>query len=356
MCLSVKVASIAILIVVPFVGLSADTLFKKSAAVAIGFGTTQKGRIRWADCSHQKNKAYVKPPYWVDKSDNCHINASAFGLDVSGQSYVAKDVGKVSTLFPDIKQGDVVDFKDVAGEHSVILTFKNRSVRLAYGVPPSEEQIVSNELSVAVGFAEIGKKDHASELLEAVNQEIMKNMEDRTPASGGFFTTASMNVYGIKTSSPALSNDSQTTWLRLAEYRSALEEPPRVNFSSHGSIPIIGGPQLFDGDVFDFGVSKENNLVLKPGPDGKMPYHILVKKSFFRGGAQVLDGIYWDNVTFVRTHISYEGGQVFLRNVSFVNCTFNVVNDPRGDRFLDFATRKLPQLVIGTENDLPPEP
>jgi hypothetical protein len=87
-----------------------------------------------------------------------------------------------------------------------------------------------------------------------------------------------------------------------------------------------------------------------------MPYHILAKKSIFRGGAQVLDGIYWDNVTFVRTLISYKGGQVFLRNVRFVECTFNVVNEPRGDQFLDFAARKLPQLVIGTENDLPPEP
>ena len=47
---------------------------------------------------------------------------------------------------------------------------------------------------------------------------------------------------------------------------------------------------------------------------------------------------------------------MFLRNVSFVECTFDVTKDPKGDQFLDFATRKLSQLIIGTETDLPPEP
>jgi hypothetical protein len=71
---------------------------------------------------------------------------------------------------------------------------------------------------------------------------------------------------------------------------------------------------------------------------------------------QVLDGIYWHNMTFVPTHIGCEGGQVFPRNVSCVACTFNVVNGSRGDWFLDFAPKKLPHFLIGAENDLLPEP
>jgi len=103
---------------------------------------------------------------------------------------------------------------------------------------------------------------------------------------------------------------------------------PRANFSPRGSILVRGGPQTYFEDFFDFGVSNENNIVLVPSPDGKLPDHILVKKSMLRGAAQILDDIYWDNITFVRTHISYKGGRVFLRNVRFVECTFNVVNDP----------------------------
>jgi hypothetical protein len=69
--------------------LSADTLYKKKAPVAIGFATTAKSTIDWTDCSRKRKETYVKPPYWVDKGDDCQLRASQFGLGASGKGYVA---------------------------------------------------------------------------------------------------------------------------------------------------------------------------------------------------------------------------------------------------------------------------
>lgn len=352
----VNVALFSVFAILPLVRLSADTLFKNTAAVALGFGDDQKHGIQWTDCSRKAHTGYVKPPYWIDKSDNCHISASAFGLHGSGKNYVAKDTEKAAKFFPDIKKNDEVKFEDIPAEQSVILTFKDRSLHLTYTGLPSGEAILSNQLSVAVGLAVVGRREQAIDLLESADGTITENAANGVRFADAVFAAGSADLLAISTSSPALSDHSHGTWLRLAQYRSALEELPPVGFSPHGKIVVSGGPQLIGGDFFDFGSSREDNIVLKRGPDGRMPYHILAKGSMFQGGAQLLDGIYWDNVTFVRTRIRYSGGKVFLRRINFVKCSFDVVNDPAGNRFLDFATRGLPQLFVGTENDLPPDP
>jgi hypothetical protein len=142
----------------------------------------------------------------------------------------------------------------------------------------------------------------------------------------------------------------------LAEYRSALEKTPEIPFSQRfAAFVVSAGPQTYEGNFFDFGgQDKADIVVLQPGLNGRMPQHILFRKDGFRGGRQLLDGIYWDRVTFVRTHIIYRGGLVYLRDLHFVGCSFEVVNSPRGNDFLNFVVNQLPEFMVGTEYDQPP--
>jgi len=50
----VGIALLAALWVLTTQDLAGDTLFKKKAAVAIGFGETGKREVRWVNCSHRK--------------------------------------------------------------------------------------------------------------------------------------------------------------------------------------------------------------------------------------------------------------------------------------------------------------
>jgi hypothetical protein len=59
---------------------------------------------------------------------------------------------------------------------------------------------------------------------------------------------------------------------------------------------------------------------------------VRVENLTIAGAAQTLDGIRWRNVTFVGTHLRYEGGALDLRDVHFVNCRFGVTSDARGAR------------------------
>jgi hypothetical protein len=60
---------------------------------------------------------------------------------------------------------------------------------------------------------------------------------------------------------------------------------------------------------------------------------------------QTLDGITWKNVTFVNTHISYDGGDLHLENVRFVNCTFEAPANKQGTQFARFAVLVEPSFT-----------
>jgi hypothetical protein len=64
------------------------------------------------------------------------------------------------------------------------------------------------------------------------------------------------------------------------------------------------------------------------------------------GVSQALDGIRWKNVNFVNIHIRYEGAEVLLSNVRFVNCTFDIVNDHRGELVTDYAILSVPKSLV----------
>ena len=323
--------------------------------MAIGFGTTKKADIDWVDCQKKGARKYVKPPYWVDQSDNCELKAEGFGLRKLGTSYTAENTDQLSRLFPDAKRGDTVEFEDVSSEMLLVLKFRGRPLYLPYGNAPSEEQIASNELNVATGLANIKRYDESTGLLKEVDAVLTSNRTERKFAPTAFFAGTSASLRDVTYTPPSISEGFHSLFLHLAEYRSSLEKVPEMNFSKGGVIEIGGiGPQLYDGNFLDFSGQKTDMIVLRPGPGGRMPQHILFKNSGFMGGRQLLDGIYWDHVTFVRTHVVFGGGMVFLRNMRFVECSFEIVNNSKGHDFLNFVVNQLPDFMVGTEHDQPP--
>jgi len=89
----------------------ADILFNKTTAVAIGHGTADGSKVHWADCSDQNKQDFDKPPYWIDKADNCQLKPFSFGLEQKDGKYLVKDITKFQMFFPAAKTGDEASFR-----------------------------------------------------------------------------------------------------------------------------------------------------------------------------------------------------------------------------------------------------
>jgi hypothetical protein len=63
----------------------------------------------------------------------------------------------------------------------------------------------------------------------------------------------------------------------------------------------------------------------------------LIHGGILIGSSQTLDGIEWQNVTFIGTKIKYTGGSTKLENVTFVNCIFDVLPSTNGIRLANYA-------------------
>lgn len=73
---------------------------------------------------------------------------------------------------------------------------------------------------------------------------------------------------------------------------------------------------------------------------------VRVENLTMAGAAQTLDGVHWRNVTFIGTHLRYEGGELDLQNVYFVKCRFGVSSDERGARFVTAVALGQTTIVI----------
>jgi hypothetical protein len=111
-----------------------DTLYKQTNAVAIGKGTADGNIIHWTDCSGGNAKDYKKPPYWMEKADNCKLNPRSFGLELRGDRYVVVDESAFSKFFADAKSGESVGF--VKTDESVQLTYRSKTLKIkTHGSP-----------------------------------------------------------------------------------------------------------------------------------------------------------------------------------------------------------------------------
>lgn len=124
----VLLASVFILQAVATAG---DTLFKGPKPVAIGHGETQGEDITWTDCAGQQGKKYKKPPYWVDKTDNCDMQPGSFGLMEKNGKYKVVNESEFQKFFPDAENGDEANFTKTSA--AIVLKYRGRELRLSLG-------------------------------------------------------------------------------------------------------------------------------------------------------------------------------------------------------------------------------
>jgi hypothetical protein len=91
-------------------------------------------------------------------------------------------------------------------------------------------------------------------------------------------------------------------------------------------------PETLRSNYLDATLMPDTAEILLPPASRSMADGVRVENLTIAGAAQTLDGIRWRNVTFVGTHLRYEGGALDLRDVHFVNCRFGVTSDARGAR------------------------
>lgn len=174
--------------------------------------------------------------------------------------------------------------------------------------------LINEILTQANQQARLGNPTAAAKFLAVAAKLTKEEAQRRAPASPEFFGKAVNDLRQFPPSTHAVDQQVRTLRLELAEYRSALT-PLGDNVTGLASPGGVRGP--------------------------------IVEDSRLTGGIQILDGITWINVVFENTHIRYKGGPLRLRNVRFVNCTFDVPESPRGDQLLDIAILGESSATVG---------
>ena len=175
------------------------------------------------------------------------------------------------------------------------------------------------------------------------------------PAPSDFFRDSIqiLNATSVNHTTPQTATEVLKTRVALAEYRSALESIPNggsgLHFGKRGGRPalVVTGNNGFDGVNFLIDDEASSAIQLGPQLKGKLSEGIFFANGVIKGGTQTLDGITWRNAVFVNTHIHYDGGELSLQNVTFVNCTFDVPPTKKGADLLDYAALAAPRLTIG---------
>ena len=112
------------------------------------------------------------------------------------------------------------------------------------------------------------------------------------------------------------------------------------------AIGAVLNPAKLGGNLLDATSMPSSAEILEPPPSRIFADNVHVEDLTIAGAAQTLDGIHWKNVTFIGTHLRYEGGEVDLHDVRFIHCMFGFSSDDRGGRLATAIARGQTTVVI----------
>src|SRR3984957_5970496 len=112
------------------------------------------------------------------------------------------------------------------------------------------------------------------------------------------------------------------------------------------AIGAVLNPASLGGSLLDATSMPSSAEILEPPPSRIFADNVHVENLTIVGAAQTLDGIHWKNVTFIGTHLRYEGGEVDLHDVRFIHCMFGFPSDDRGGRLATAIARDQTTVVI----------
>ena len=141
--------------------------------------------------------------------------------------------------------------------------------------------------------------------------------------------------------------------IELAAFRSAQETappPPPDRVVIDAPRPLQANqtlnPAALKGKYLDATGLPQLSEILAPPTSRAFADNVGVENLTLAGAAQTLDGIRWRNVTFIDTHLRYEGGELSLQNVRFVHCRFGLLDDERGARIANAVALAPPPGAI----------
>jgi hypothetical protein len=114
----------------------------------------------------------------------------------------------------------------------------------------------------------------------------------------------------------------------------ATPDPKRVSIGAPRELAAdaVLDPATLGASYLDATLMPDTSEILLPPESRSFADGVRVENLTIAGAAQTLDGIRWRNVTFVGSHLRYEGGDLDLHDVHFVNCRFGIPSDDRGAR------------------------
>jgi hypothetical protein len=112
------------------------------------------------------------------------------------------------------------------------------------------------------------------------------------------------------------------------------------------AIGAVLNPASLGGNLLDATSMPSGAEIIEPPPSRIFADNVHVENLTIAGAAQTLDGIHWKNVTFIGTHLRYEGGEVDLHDVRLIHCMFGFPSDDRGGRLATAIARGQTTVVI----------
>jgi hypothetical protein len=219
-------------------------------------------------------------------------------------------------------------------------------------------QISANLVRKAKREATSGRLQQAVTAIQTASAMLQSAQDQNLRPNPKFFERQVEELSSISQTPTLLSTANEFRFV-LATYRSHLNPTPPIpkkqsEFKSPSDInlgttyPIYGTVNLGKNTHLSASIPLEVALdgsVQKPKSQNiiTVPSHSLednnvtVDGIILIGATQTLSGIEWENVIFVNMHIIYDSGSIKLKNVRFVNCTFDLPNNQDGKRLADYA-------------------
>jgi hypothetical protein len=184
--------------------------------------------------------------------------------------------------------------------------------------------LMDEALTIALNNSTDGRPDGAKVALGIANRQLQERIQAHVDVPQEEFDDA-LEHYQILKQSPALREAAHDGILKLAEYRTAIAPPP-----PNAQAAYLGDAELIGPNRHLINSAIVGNHVIHNSPDGFD-----------------IDGFVLKNVVFTDVTIVYRGGPVFLENVRFINCRFEVPDTHQGDQLLEAAIKQQTDLTIG---------
>ncbi len=213
---------------------------------------------------------------------------------------------------------------------------------------------VYETLAQAVAAANAGNQIQAAAAVQQVSEAIHKARHNALNFPPENFNEVSASLDRVQAAGPShgLSDALFQARVELAEYRSALEPPEAVpEERAVITVPrsLAAGKHITRAS---YSAVMLDGREMPQAAEFFMPHSrlfvddIWVDGVTLEGASQTLDGIHWKDVTFANVHLRYQGGEVELRNVRFVNCTFGFANHMRSASLADAIARGSTSIVL----------